>query len=87
MLLLRGVCNFLGSVLPQQKFEVTDGPVLQLSFIGKQRKIPPRGTRAGLGGSMAGPHSSPWTSLCCSFMGFSLLCLLATAILDSIFLF
>ena len=30
-----GVCNFLGSVLPQQKFEVTDGPVLQLSFIGR----------------------------------------------------
>ena len=30
---VRGVCNFLGSVLPQQKFEVTDGSVLQLSFI------------------------------------------------------
>ena len=28
-----GVCNFLGSVLLQQKFEATDGPVLQLSFI------------------------------------------------------
>ena len=27
--LVKGVCNFLGSVLPQQKFEVTDGPVLQ----------------------------------------------------------
>ena len=26
-----GVCNFLGSVLPQQKFELTDEPVLQLS--------------------------------------------------------
>ena len=25
-----GVCNFLGSVLLQQKFEATDGPVLQL---------------------------------------------------------
>ena len=24
------VCNFLGFVLPQQKFEVTDGPVLKL---------------------------------------------------------
>ena len=23
-----GVCDFLSSVLPQQKFEVTDGPVL-----------------------------------------------------------
>ena len=30
-----GVCNLPGSVLPQQKFEVTDGPVLQLSFIGR----------------------------------------------------
>ena len=29
----RGVCIFLSSVLPQQKFEVTAGPVLQLSFI------------------------------------------------------
>ena len=28
-----GVCNFLGSVLLQQKFEAMDGPVLQLSFI------------------------------------------------------
>ena len=25
-----GVCNFLGSVSPQQRFEATDGPVLQL---------------------------------------------------------
>ena len=33
ILLVNGGCNFLGSVLPQQKFEVTDGPVLQLSFI------------------------------------------------------
>ena len=30
---VRGVCNFLSSVLLQQKFEATDGPVLQLSFI------------------------------------------------------
>ena len=30
---VRGVCNFLGSVLLQQKFEVTDRSVLQLSFI------------------------------------------------------
>ena len=30
---VRGVCNFLGSVLSQQNFEVTDGPVLQLRFI------------------------------------------------------
>ena len=28
-----GVCNFPSSVSPQQKFEVMDGPVLQLSFI------------------------------------------------------
>ena len=34
-----------------------------------------------------GPHSGPWTFLCSIFMGFSLLCLLATAILDSFFLF
>ena len=27
---VRGVCNFFSSLLPQQKFEVTDGPVLQL---------------------------------------------------------
>ena len=29
-LIVRGVCNFLGSVLPQQKFEAVDGPVLPL---------------------------------------------------------
>ena len=28
---VRGVCNFLGSVLLQQKFEATDGPALQPS--------------------------------------------------------
>ena len=28
---VRGACNFLGSVSSQQKFEATDGPVLQLS--------------------------------------------------------
>ena len=28
-----GVCSFLSSVLPQQKFEVMYGPVLHLSFI------------------------------------------------------
>ena len=31
--LVGGVCSSLGSVSPQQKFEVMDGPVLQLSFI------------------------------------------------------
>ena len=34
-----------------------------------------------------GPHSGPWTFLCSIFAGFSLLCLLATAILDFFFLF
>ena len=34
-----------------------------------------------------GPHSGPWTFLCSIFVGFSLPCLLATAILDSFFLF
>ena len=34
-----------------------------------------------------GPHSSPQTFLCSIFQGFSLPCLLATAILDSFFLF
>ena len=37
-----GLCDFLGSVSLQQKFEVTDGPELQLSYssvlFGKQRK-------------------------------------------------
>ena len=33
-----GVCNFLGSVLLQWKFEPTDGPVLQLSFIWKAKE-------------------------------------------------
>jgi len=27
-----GMCNLLGSVWLQQKFEATDGPVLQLSY-------------------------------------------------------
>ena len=34
-----------------------------------------------------GSHSSPWTFLCSIFAGFPLPCLLATAILDSYFLF
>ena len=34
-----------------------------------------------------GPHSGPHTFLCSIFAGFSLPCLLATAILDSFFLF
>jgi len=31
--IVKGVGNFLGSIPPQQKFEVMDGSVLQLSFI------------------------------------------------------
>ena len=30
---VEGVYNYFDSVLPQQKFEATDGPVLQLIFI------------------------------------------------------
>ena len=33
-----------------------------------------------------GPHSGPWICLCSTFVGSSSLCLLATAILDSLFL-
>ena len=36
-----GVCNFLDSVSPQQEFEAMGRPVLQLSFICKQRKMHP----------------------------------------------
>ena len=42
-----GVYNFLGSVSPQQKVEVTGGPVLWLNFIGKQSKQHPAGMRTG----------------------------------------
>ena len=41
------IYNFLGSVSPQQKFKATDGPVLQLSFIWKPKKIHPQGVRVG----------------------------------------
>ena len=41
------MCNFLSSVSQQQKFEGTDGPELQLSFIGKQWKKYPIGVRVG----------------------------------------
>ena len=37
--------------------------------------------------STRGPHSGPWTFLCSIFVGFSLPCLLATAILDYFILF
>ena len=41
------ICNFLGSVLLQQKFEAMDGLVLQLSFIWQVKENHPRGVRAG----------------------------------------
>ena len=40
------MCNFLGSVSPQQKFEVMDKPCYSSVLFGKQRKIHPRGVRA-----------------------------------------
>ena len=123
------VFNFLGSVLPQQKFEATDRPVIQLcvtaqfylSSKGKdilsrresrstpktQREETPQAQFWLLflyvfppplslpyvnwntwdGCFNWGPHSCPWTFLCFIFVGFCLLCLLATTILDSFFLF
>ena len=139
---VRGVCNFLSSVSSQQKFEVTDGPVLQPHVIcsdgpvlqfhvtavlfRNQRKIHPWGMRTGrskrckekrkpqlnFGSSFFTcffvlPLSLPcvnWASKegCLFYLrfslrssdlslfyfwGLSLLCLLATAILDSFFQF
>ena len=34
-----GVCNFLDSVSSQQKFEATDGPVLQPRVISSYRPV------------------------------------------------
>ena len=34
-----GVCNFLSSVLSQQKFEAMDGPVLQPHVIPSDRPV------------------------------------------------
>ena len=134
-----GECNFLGSVLSQQKFEATDVKALgasQLSdsvtaqFYLENENISLRHEgmltqktqreeresvcwRETLGPlaplficlflhracpmyiglarnavcSTSGPHSSPWSFLSSIFAGFSLPCLLATAILDSFFLF
>ena len=42
-----GVCNFLGSVSPQQKFEVTYDWYYSSVLFGKQRKIQPWGMMAG----------------------------------------
>ena len=44
---VRRVCNFLGSVLPQQKFEATDGAVLQLSFIWQAKENASLGHEGG----------------------------------------
>ena len=33
-----GICKFLGSVSPQQKFEATDESVLQFSFIRENKE-------------------------------------------------
>jgi len=46
-LVVGGVCNFLGSVSLQLKFEVTDGPVLQLSFMWQAKENNAQGVRAG----------------------------------------
>ena len=108
---------------PQQKFEVTDGPVSWFSFIGKQRKThppgvrtcrpkrreekPPRSILAPLFMFFPPPREPALCKLAVQegcyfylrsslrysdlplfyFCGLFLLCLLATAILDSFFLF
>ena len=144
---LGGVCNFLGSVSPQQKFEVMDGPSVIVQFYlaskgkytleawgrvdpkmrreecptawrrervrekelacGGERKkalwlrllyvfFPPPGPTLYKLGLARSAICSPWglhwvlgpqTFLCSIFVGFSLPCLLATAVLDSCFLF
>ena len=128
---VRGVCNFLGSVSLQQKFEAINGLVLQLSFIWQAKEstsskhegrptpktwsverveqrseglyfdssfymfFPPPlepalcklGEPGGLFASTWGSHPGPWTFLCSISWTFSFICLLATAILDSFFLF
>ena len=131
--IVRGVCNFLGSVSLQQKFEVMDRSVLQLGFTwqakentslrceGRQNWEEKRSQRLNFGSSFYvlyehmfymfflyilplslsyanwasqeavcftwGAHSGPWAFLCPIFTGFSLLCLLATTVIDSFFLF
>ena len=45
---VRGVCNFLGSVSPQQKFEAMGRPVLQLSFIWQAKENTSSGRESGL---------------------------------------
>ena len=121
---VRGVCNFLSSVLPQQKFEALDRPVLKLSFFWQAKEntslrwedgttqktqrekspeaqfwllflyvfsppleLPYVNWASQEGCFTWGSHSSPYICLCSIFVDFSLLCLLATSILDSFFLF
>ena len=38
---VEGVCDFLGSVSPQQKFEAMDGPEFSTVLFVKQKKIHP----------------------------------------------
>ena len=50
---VKGVCNFLSSVLPQQEFEVMDRSSVTAQcyssvLLSKQRKIHPGGVRVGL---------------------------------------
>ena len=121
-----GMCNFLGSDLPQQKFEMTDCVTawLQLSFIWKNKRLytlevwgwaaPKREVSICLGflllcvcplstfslpyanraGQEGGVFVSPEVlTLFCGFsfvlfsQAFPFLCLLATTVLDSFFLF
>ena len=140
---VRGVCNVLDSVSPQQEFEAMERPVLQLSFIWQAKENASlrceqdrpiqktrredrgpdpkqgkeRGPQLNFGSSFymlfcfcfffllslsliyeiglarkavcftQGSYSGPQTFLCSIFVGFSLLCLLATAIMDSFSLF
>ena len=45
-IIVRGVCNLLSSVLPQQKFEMVDQCYSSV-LLGKQREIHPQGMRVG----------------------------------------
>ena len=39
---VRGVCNFLGSVSPQQTFEAMEGPVLQMFYLARKENTSSR---------------------------------------------
>ena len=60
-----GACNFLGSVSPQQKFEATNGPVLQLNFIWQAKVSTPLKCEGGLT-----PKEKPQSILASSFYTF-----------------